>query len=660
MVSKEKPNKLDHIQILRGISVAIVVLYHFFPNTFPGGFVGVDLFFVISGFVITKSLFAKDTMKILSLPVFYRHRLFRIVPGYLTVGLITLIIVYYLCLPEDLKNISKHLSSSILFLNNVILYKEVDYFDIGAETKPLLHYWSLSVEEQFYIIYPVLLVIAYSKRRDHREIIKLIIILTILSLIYYFIASAWDKSFAFYMMPTRFWELSIGGILYFTSWDRLGKESEKKSVIIILTIAIFFLSFVKLDSTSIQSLAAVLIALLYLSCARYAIRKGENFSNILIPFRNLGEISYSLYLTHWPIYSISYLIYQGEIAIIQKLILVFISIILAIMIYFTVERPMIRIGREEQRGREYLTKETMLLLSTMSLIFAVSAYIYSSKGLEIFADGDKFKLSKAGHWSHQFSHCDRSATPVFKIDSSCTFNYQKFSKNFIIIGDSHADHFFIGLANAGSAHGYGSVHAGSNGCPPLLGVNRVERTRCLDYLNSLLDYIKNDSKIEIVIIAARWAYYIQGKTAPGEPVGVVNFQNEYFSESVENKLAVRRGLEKLIHRLRTYGKRVVIIDQIPEFKIDPRKYQYYRNKNLIVREDEFRERRTDIIKDVVDIMSSTDIDIQYYDPLYFFCKNNQCTANIKDNFIYRDDDHLNELGSNILGEEIFKKIILNK
>ncbi len=646
-------NLINHIQILRGLSVLLVVLYHYFPFYIPYGYVGVDIFFVISGYVITKSLVSKIERGQPFISSFYRHRLFRIAPAYMLVTASVLLFSCLALLPEDARNVAKHAAGSAVFLNNLILFFEVGYFDVGGELKPLLHYWSLSVEEQFYVIYPVILALIIRRSRNKRYQLVSLVTLSVLSFCAFAIINESQSSLAFYSMPTRFWELALGGCAFLA-----GKGSQNSGngahTILAMLLILLVLSLLPSELNILCSLIAIVMALVFISYTSCDLAISGISKSILNPFFALGTLSYSLYLTHWPLYSLARILIQADPSVGVKVLLIMISVAVSYLIYRFVEVPLVALGRKESKAR-FISKEVSIISMLLVLLFSSSAYIYSSKIFELRALADTKKFTEAGYWKHAYIRCDKDSNKKFNLDPSCVSGGATAQKGFAILGDSHADQYFIGLSESGAKYGYSGYHLGANGCPPLIGVNRVERPGCSLYLEGAINQIENNQHINIVFIAARWAYYAQGITSAGEPVGIASFL-DHNGAKIENKKAVAYGLENIIRRLLGHGKTVIVIDQIPEFSIDPRKYEFYTDRELFVNKENFIKRRAGVVESVVgSLLSYSKGNLFYFDPVGLFCNGSSCTSKINGDLYYRDDDHLNLMGSKYVSQVELEK-----
>ncbi len=281
---------------LRAIAVIAVVLFHFNPYWIPGGFAGVDVFFVISGFLMTSIIFRGIENNNLSILKFYVSRANRIIPALAALCLVLLVLGFFYLHPLDYKALGKHITSSMLFLSNVIYWKESGYFDAVSHEKWLLHTWSLSVEWQFYIIYPLVLV-AMRKVMSVKNMKKTILFGMILGFIFCVIVTYWKPNPSYYLLPTRAWEMMMGGVAYIYP---LTIQEKRKKFVEWLGLALITLSYFLISKNSAWP---GYLAILPVTGAFLIIQSQRTDSLITCNFlfQKLGTWSYSIYLWHWPL-----------------------------------------------------------------------------------------------------------------------------------------------------------------------------------------------------------------------------------------------------------------------------------------------------------------------------------------------------------------------
>jgi len=366
---------------LRALAVVPVILFHAGFDLFSGGYVGVDVFFVISGYLITTIIIEDIELKNFSIISFYERRARRILPALFFILLITLLFSVFLLPPHALKDVGQSVFSVSLFLSNFFFYIETDYFANTSDLAPLLHTWSLSIEEQFYILFPFILILI----KNFSQFIKFVIILVIL--IFSLIASIWwvkiDSQFSFFMPFTRFWEIMTGSLLAVSrnSWNRINfifvKETLSLAGLIIILFCIFFYN----KQTVFPGYNAILPVLGTALLIMFA-KKNTLTSQLLAgrPLLLTGLISYSLYLSHNVVFVLSRNIGIPLDSLGIKINLIIVSVIIAILSYFLIEKPF-----------RFITLSSIKYLTFCGLILtilAVTGYsLHRTDGLQ------EFKLS---------------------------------------------------------------------------------------------------------------------------------------------------------------------------------------------------------------------------------------------------------------------------
>lgn len=460
------PKYRADIDGLRAVAVLSVLAFHAFPAWFKGGFVGVDIFFVISGFLISSIIFENLSQNKFSFFEFYARRVKRIFPALSLVLLSCLIVGWFVLLANEYEQLGSHVAAGAGFVSNFILWGESGYFDSAAELKPLLHLWSLGIEEQFYIVWPLLILIAWHLRLN----LLLIILLAIVCSFFFNIWQIATNPIAtFYSPLTRCWELLIGALLaYLTVFSphRLAPIEKYKNGLSFIGFLLIFSSFSLLNKSSLfpgwwalmPSLGAVLII-----CAG----SHAKLNHLLLSNKVLvavGLISFPLYLWHWPLLSFAHII-EGEMP--SRLVrtgALLTSFLLAYFTYRFVEKPI--------RNHQKTDNKLFYLLLLMTLIGCLGYIGYQKNGFDGFGYRTKDRSEFAKHfenslpdWKYYQSikryenyrqDCDfydvdayraghATQVPRIKINSSCYQKDPNKSKYLLIWGDSHAQQTYYGL-----------------------------------------------------------------------------------------------------------------------------------------------------------------------------------------------------------------------
>lgn len=329
---------------LRALAVIPVLIYHAFPQFLPGGFFGVDIFFVISGYLISGIIFRSLSVGTFNYIDFYQKRIKRILPNLAVLLAAVLIFGYFFLLSDEYRNLGQHVISSGLFCQNFRLLGEVDYFTEDALRKPLLHLWSLAIEEQFYIIFPLFIALLWNTFRSKRLIGLSILAIVICSMIVSLISH--DRNFNFYFPLTRFWEIGAGISLSFAETYGLIRPRQLSKtlrsslsvvgLIVIVLLFIFYKSHWAHPGWSTAVLVIATVALILASPDALANRKLLGCR----PMTFIGLISYSLYLWHWPILCFLFICVPENTSVILKLLALVCSFVVSIILFKCVENPL--------------------------------------------------------------------------------------------------------------------------------------------------------------------------------------------------------------------------------------------------------------------------------------------------------------------------------
>jgi peptidoglycan/LPS O-acetylase OafA/YrhL len=622
---------------LRAIAVLLVVGFHAFPGFFPGGFIGVDVFFVISGFLITKIIFESLEKDQFSFIDFYGRRIRRIFPALIVVMLACFLAGWIDLIPEELEQLGKHMLGGATFVSNLMLWGEAGYFDYSSESKPLLHLWSLGIEEQFYIFWPLILWLGF-KYRFH--FLWLIILLGIASFVFNIIGL--DLNFhtaVFYNPFTRFWELLLGSGLAYLSWRPIKTPSFFKfcnsNIRSILGTFLLILSFVLIRKTNEfpgwWALLPTVGTVLILSA------NANNFINHFILSNRIlvwfGVISFPLYLWHWPMIAYPFIMSSGVPPTKVRVIAVLSAVFLAWLTYKFVERPLRFGGRHQLKIR--------CLIITMALVGVLGLVTYLSQGFpqrmnsQFQAIAEQFKRIDAGT-----EECIKKY--VGGGNSFCRITNIDLPPTAAILGDSHAGHFYWGLSDYIHSKGGNLINLGAGACPPFLGVTKIvhpkiDEIHC-NYAQDGFKYILGDQSIKTVFLAFHHAEYFRND------IKISYADNKYSSST--NFSSVTDSLIEAINLLESKGKKVIILYDMPTINFDIKKCfamrPYELGNKICPTEDDIFIRDFDRYNSLLDeVKSKTSVDIFYTHP--FISGNFPITKNGLP--AYFDSNHLTVIGS---------------
>jgi peptidoglycan/LPS O-acetylase OafA/YrhL len=482
---------------LRAIAVSSVVLYHIFPNAVPGGFIGVDVFFLISGFLISGIIWDALSAGKFTFTEFYGRRIRRIFPALALVLGATLAGGYFSLYWEDLARLGKHVLGGAFFASNFLLLNEGGYFDIAAEKKPLLHLWSLSIEEQFYLVWPLVLIAIWRLRLNFVLAASILGLASFVANVY---LTAQGTPYAFFNPLTRSWELLLGatvGHLVRTRGPLHGRLSHFASVIGLVLIG---LGLALLNRTSpFPGYAALLPAVgtaLLLSVAPTAvINRWLLSSSVCVA---IGLISYPLYLWHWPLFSITFVRLNGLIPLGTALQILAASVVLAWLTYVCVERP---IRTRHQTG--------FMAVLLAALVFGLGGLGYAAwktngfiKYTEIPSNAEYLTKARTfDDWLREVREgkCFLKSTTVLSFDKEC---FESTKPSVVLWGDSFGASLYTGLRELQKTSGFGLTQLTASACAPIPRVSSM-RTNCDEINSTTLEKLKELSP-ESLILSAAW------------------------------------------------------------------------------------------------------------------------------------------------------------
>jgi peptidoglycan/LPS O-acetylase OafA/YrhL len=481
---------------LRAIAVLPILFNHVGVRGFGGGYVGVDIFFVISGYLITGILARDIAAGRHSIRHFYVRRVLRIFPALMATLLAVTIIASATLLPGELMRYARSLAGTAIFASNFVFYGEAGYFDSASHTKPLLHTWSLAIEEQFYLLWPLLLAaIGAGRQRAMRWAIAL---LTFASLAIAILTIRTDMSAAFYLLPSRAWELGLGGLLAVWPRPRVPRLLRETTGAIAL-IAIMLCCWRYSNLTPFPGLAALPPCL----AAAALIASGpETLAARLLgsaPLRFVGQISFSLYLWHWPIVTFAktwWLLPDTAIVMAGEILL---SLLLATVSWRIVETPVRIAGRSWSTGR-VLTSAAAAMLVTLGCAGA----IFAARGLPARFTVTEAALARFNDGDYQASY--RRGTcfldePLQTLAPSCVTRAIDARPHLLLVGDSMAADLWPGLAR--HLDRYDVMQATRIGCTPGF-YGPSPKPGCERFFHDMLDGIAQSRPGTTLVLSGRW------------------------------------------------------------------------------------------------------------------------------------------------------------
>lgn len=631
-ISQERKNIRIDIQALRGWAVLVVVIDHARLGFLHSGFLGVDIFFVISGFLITGIICRFIDVGKFQFGDFYLRRARRILPAAFVTILTTAFLSIFSSTSTEIPSLLNQIYGALTYTINFVLWFQVDYFDVGANLKPLLHMWSLSVEEQFYIFLPILLFVIPSIFR-----IATITVISILSFLFclYWVRS--DPAGAFYLLPTRAWELGIGAVLAVAITRFSGVQRLANALYYPALLALVIIPFLPFEYTH-----PGFVAFAICFAAAMFIGAEKEFDIYGLPGKALakiGDISYSLYLVHWPIMVFFYSGYLGETPKFLALITIPLSLLTAFAMYRYVEQPGIRAFPKPE------WKHLLIVPTVTALVGAASVgFVTLSK------PGDEFAKLRE---------------PNYGLDKTCDYSGKTFqprpecrngnNPTVFVWGDSYAMHLVPGLSEKVTLE-----QATFSACPTFLGFSPKRKNfnkadvwadLCLKFNTDVLEYLKSREDIRTVVLGSPWRLFVKEG-------GVVWSKEEgSFVEHATGLDFAIKEMANTVAQIRQMGKEVLLFGPPPASGGDTSGCleRIVTGKVVFGSDCEIaagRALRYDaVIREFLEAVSKSD-GVRAINLSDIMCDTEVCITQSQGVPIYRDKGHLSVEGSKIVFDRI--------
>ncbi|HEY8568367.1 acyltransferase family protein [Microbulbifer sp.] len=638
---------------LRALAVLPVVLGHAGIPGFSGGFIGVDVFFVISGFLITGILLRELAAGDFSVGRFYERRARRILPALFAMMLACIIVGWLLMPPDAFGDLGRSLIAAILFLSNVWFTRSTeDYFGTDAEWEPLLHTWSLSVEEQFYLGFPLLLSVL--ARGPRARMVTAVALMAVLSLVFSVWQTRNSPTAAYFLTPARVWELGAGALLAMGLLPSIRRRLAAELIAltgILMIIASVFLFGPHTPFPGIAALLPVLgaVALIWAGATPLNRVSGLLGNPMLV---GVGLISYSLYLWHWPILvTLRLLEGSSQLSTTYALFAVSLSIVLAWASWRFIEQPF-RGGRLAPVSRPLLVR---LSVSCAILLLGTGIAIKAQDGFP-----NRLPKPQLAMYQQAFSDLERQEQCMGKKPEaelcaigtvSATVPQQA---GLLLWGDSHAAAWLPGVDHLLDLKGYSGAAALKSGCPPLIGLRRPDKSeshRCDQFNDKVLKYLHQRQDLPVVVLAARWAMAVEGsRPEGGEEMQLETTDTaigptpEWATDATETDRAalVAHRLDQTVAAIRATGRQVILIKGVAEIGHsvpDTLANAAFTGKHFsggpTTRLVDARQRHADAIIDLVAERHGA----YTVNPRTLMCDEN-CRIVLDNKLLYRDDDHL--------------------
>lgn len=624
---------------LRALAILPVVLYHFGFAGFSGGFVGVDVFFVISGYLITSIIWRECQAGRFSLVDFWARRARRILPSLFAMMFAVLVAGWFWLTPDDYSELGRSARYQAFFGSNFFFMRGHGYFDPVSAVQPLLHTWSLAVEEQFYLVFPLLIVMLSSRLQRWRQVLAGLAIVS-------FALSAWalhkHPQAAFYMLPMRAWELLLGSLLAFAPAGRPLPKALYQSVSALGLIAVVA-AVVSFNGHTLFPGPAALLPTMGAVALIWANGRHPTFVGGLLsskPLVGIGLISYAWYLWHWPVIVFANYLAFDQLGMAARFGLLLGSAVLGYASWRWIEAPF--------RQRRWLASQRSMLCAaavTMLVLVFVGQWVRSSEGVPSRLSSQALRYAGAGTWKAGQADClyDRH---LLSAQSLCHFGPAQ-PPRVMVWGDSHTTALTPAFRDQAQRSGVSLVLAGHSACPPIVGKNRE---RVCDEFNEEAQRLVAQPQIQDVVLAAHWSLYTEGDEngdtslmihAPGAREANVPYARQFLAD----------GLRGRVKMLRQAGKRVWLVKEAPEHQVDiaqrlARMTMQGKPTAGFGRAKSQRDSRQAYIDQLFAELSHDDKEVRVLDPAALLCSDGQtCIAESHGEALYRDTNHLSDQGA---------------
>ena len=656
-------NYRPEIDGLRALAVLPVILFHAGFETFAGGYVGVDIFFVISGYLITSIIIAEQERGTFSLVGFYNRRARRILPALLFVICVCLPFAWILLASTNFKEFAKSVRAISVFGSNFFFARDAaGYFTTAAELKPLLHTWSLAVEEQFYLIFPVFLLLAW--RLDRHRLAWLLAAIAVASFAFAQWGAVHRPLETFFLTHARGWELLTGAVLALLLSGQSGFGLHTRAIPMpardlagLIGFALIAYAVFAFDKTTPYPAFYALVPTIGAGLI-IAFSTAETFAGRLLSVNALvgvGLVSYSAYLWHQPLFAFARFYNNEQPGTAVLLAIVVLSFALAALTWRFVERPF--------RNTKAVTRRFFIGAASISALLFLFGQVFGhyDRILEPgVAAPERFVRSLA--YPQRSTGCDRVPVGGETNLQFCLVGDKAAATKVALLGDSHSDVLLPAFDEAARSLRQGVIHVTLGGCPGFLGIHVLQHNRrCAELARRQFEYVR-DNHIPKVFFVSRWTLYTDGDYH-GKSIYHLGTDRDSKRDKETSRSAFLHGLEQTIEAYRSINVRVYIVAQIPLQRSRPEQVYhqlYYSNasdgriaetvRDMAIPLEEHRKLQR-FTRDVfAKYAAEGKITLIDFDSV--FCDRTRCNFGNQYESFYFDTDHLSGLGSSLLREPI--------
>jgi peptidoglycan/LPS O-acetylase OafA/YrhL len=638
---------------LRAFAVLSVLFFHAESFGVPGGFIGVDIFFVISGFLITKIISDGLDAGTFSIATFYERRIRRIVPAFVAMVLVTTAASAAFLPPALLARFGQSAGAAAVFASNIFFSFHAGYFRDADEFVPLLHTWSLGIEEQFYILWPLAGVLLYRAgfRKPGTAILIMVGIAASLAVSEYG-ARSWRAPQMFYMLQSRAWELMLGAFLamgVLPAANRWQREAVGIAGLALMAIPVMLFS----SDTPFPGLHALVPCL----GAAFILYSGQHaptmVSRLLAwgPFVFIGLISYSLYLWHWPLFVFAKNYLERDLTRAEAVLAIVLSVGVATISWRFVERPF-RYPAGSARQLAFAGG-----LGSLLFVAAIGMSLKLSNGLpqRLDSETERFYTASRSHnplrrYCHVNDAVPAAASRCIEPQPSGGAPGYKV----LMWGDSHADALFPAAVAIAQQFAVSARQTSKSGCPPLLNVSRVgtASVHCREFNDAVMRMIAAD-RPKLVILAARWSQYVRADPS-GKQTLLIDEHDQTADVETSRKI-MARSLALTLKTLEGLGVAALVVGQAPEFPWNPnvcfvQRRMYHRDATECLREpQDVTQKRLEVSTKILLAATSRVARAALISSEEIFCKEGNCVAERNGQPLYQDNHHLGREGAVIVG-----------
>jgi peptidoglycan/LPS O-acetylase OafA/YrhL len=637
---------------LRAIAVVAVLLFHLDIGIVPGGYVGVDIFFVISGFLIGRGVATDLAAGRFSLATFYVQRIKRIFPALFAMLGAVVVTGWFLLLPGDYRNLGSSALATTLFAGNVFFARETGYFGISAAETPLLHTWSLAVEEQYYIAFP-LLMMALCRWRGGRRQGVVLAILAVAFFVASVVAVRTAPTAAFYFTAFRAWEFLAGALLAVGALPDF-RTKVQSSTAGVAALAILIWPIIGFTATTefpgANALYPVIGAMLLIHSGGPASIVSRLLATPLPVF--VGRISYSLYLWHWPLIVCWKYRHGSTLQSLDQIGIAAVSVVVAFLSWRFVEQPIRRMN-DVRAGKVFQTA-----LATLVLGCAVGLLVRATGGFPSRMEPQVVALDAATRSMARLPrHCTGSAPA--RRHTLCPVGARRDTPpTFLLWGDSHANALMPAFDRAGVELGLVGRIASYPACPALLGVDRLDQPPshdCSAFNDAVLGELRTMPSVRTVFLVSRWGFCATGVRTEGGPPCHLGPDHELSGPLVSTQSLFTESLRRTVATLTGMGRTVVLVAPTPEFHSNvpetlARAALFGAPPDLALSERDYVRRQRPVLREFILLRDRFAVRLIY--PHRILCRGGDCKTTVQGTPLYADDDHLSRTGSLLLTDVI--------